>query len=437
MKKNKALLVSALLSIALAVPLTACSNPAPTTTETTTETVAEDVSGEVTDTVAEEERTLESYAIRAMKQAQEAADSGTFGVGGILMDLDGNVLAEMHNQVIKNGRTNDPTAHGERQIVEWYFENKEKENLPEPEQCILITTLDPCLMCTGSLAQAKFNKVIVIALDDYAGINWEGTDACHALDGTNIKDYVQGSFAYPEVTGEQAREAFGATLSDIDTFSDITISSETLQGCQDAFSLTADDVRNKVAATSVEPEDTKNPAGLEDTHPMRQYLQEALGSDFCAITWQPGDPIDGFKAYLDENHPGFNGVAYFDTFGNLIYLAEGNDAIPTQSAFMNVTRKLAAVRNTDPIDGYEINEYLNNPKYGYFLFMTCPEVSARTIMELGALGSTLENVAGNNIMYIEGKENEDAINAICKQLPPLYTSVIAIHFEHVPTDATA
>ena len=96
MKKNKALLVSALLSIALAVPLTACSNPAPTTTETTTETVAEDVSGEVTDTVAEEERTLESYAIRAMKQAQEAADS----VMALTHTLSENLLNENKDNLL-------------------------------------------------------------------------------------------------------------------------------------------------------------------------------------------------------------------------------------------------------------------------------------------------------------------------------------------------
>jgi hypothetical protein len=129
-------------------------------------------------------------------------------------------------------------------------------------------------------------------------------------------------------------------------------------------------------------------------------------------------------------------VAYFDPFGNLIYLAEGNAAIPTQSAFMNVARKLAAVRNADPIDGYEINEYLNNPKYGTFPFVNYPKVSAKTIMELGALGSTLENVAGNPIMYINGNENVDAIQGIVKQLPPLYNSVIAIRFEQVPSDAT-
>lgn len=136
-----------------------------------------------------------------MKQSQVAADSGTFGVGGILMDTDGNVIAEMHNRVIEGSRVNDPTSHGERQIVDWYFANKEKEGLPEPEDCILITTLDPCVMCTGSLSQVQFGKVIVVALDDFAGINWEGNDECHALDGTDAQEYVREHFAYPEVTG--------------------------------------------------------------------------------------------------------------------------------------------------------------------------------------------------------------------------------------------
>jgi len=194
---------------------------------------------------------LEEYAIRALKQAREASDSGTFGVGGILMDLEGNVICEMHNRVIEGNRVNDPTAHGERQIVDWYLEHKEKNHLPEPDQCILITTLDPCVMCTGALAQVQFNRVIVIGLDDCAGINPNGTDECSALNGTECQTYVKEHFAYPEVKGTMSRKAFGADLSDLKLFSDTTLSSDTLKGCQEAFSLTAEAVRNKVSAVSV------------------------------------------------------------------------------------------------------------------------------------------------------------------------------------------
>ena len=380
-------------------------------------------------------KTLNEYAVRAMNQAQEASDSGTFGVGGILLDLDGNVICEMHNQVIKGTRINDPTAHGERQIVDWYLANKEKEKLPEPENCILITTLDPCVMCTGALAQARFHKVIVVALDDYAGINWKGTAECTALEGTDSQKYVQEHFAYPEVTGGMAREAFGAPLSDLELFSDITIPSETLKGCQEAFSLTADDVRSKVSSATVEIADIQNPAELEPTHPIRSYLAESFGKDFLAASWQPGAPMEDFTRYIQEEHPGFQGLAYFDVFGNLLYLAEDDENISTQSAFMKVTRKLTAVRNTEPIEGYEINEYLHNPKYGYFVYMTCPEISAKTIMELGAIGSTLENTAEHPILYLYGEENEAAVSAVIAKLPPLYNENINIRFEQIPSEA--
>ena len=375
-------------------------------------------------------KSLNEYAVRAMKQAQEASDSGTFGVGGILMDLDGNIICEMHNRVITGSRINDPTAHGERQIVDWYLANKEKEHLPEPEKCILITTLDPCVMCTGALAQVQFNKVIVVALDDYAGINWEGSADCHALDGTDCQKYVKEHFAYPEVTGEMSRKAFGADLSDLKLFSDVSVTSETLKGCQDAFGLTADAVRDKVSSSAVSLEDIQNPADLEPTHPVRKYLEESFGSDFLACTYT-GDSAEDFLNYIQKEHPGFSGVAYFDMFGNLLYLAEDDDKISTQSAFMKVTRKYAAVRNTEPIEGYEINKYLANPKYGHFVYMNCPQISAKTIMELGAIGSTLENTSEHPIMYFYGKENQPAIDALIKKLPPLYNKNINIRFEPV------
>lgn len=189
-------------------------------------------------------------------------------------------------------------------------------------------------MCTGALAQIQFNKVIVIAIDDYAGINWKGDSECAALEGTDCQEYVREHLVYPEVTGKSARKAFGADLSDLKLFSDCTVSSETLKGCLEAFSLTADDVRNKVSAASVELSDIKNPAELEPTHPIGKYLAEALGSDFLACSWKPGTSVEPFQEYIQKAHPGFNGVAYFVMFGNLLYLAEDDEDNFMQTAFM-------------------------------------------------------------------------------------------------------
>ena len=39
----------------------------------------------------------------------------------ILLDQHGNVLQSLHNNVIKQGLVFDPTAHGERQLIDWYY----------------------------------------------------------------------------------------------------------------------------------------------------------------------------------------------------------------------------------------------------------------------------------------------------------------------------
>ena len=61
--------------------------------------------------------------------------------------------------------------------------------------------------------------------------------------------------------------------------------------------------------------------------------------------------------------------------------------------------------------------------------MTCPKMSAKTIMEIGAIGATVENSYDHSIMYINGRENEGAIESVIKNMPPLYKN--NIRFEQV------
>ena len=113
-------------------------------------------------------------------QAIYAALQQTFAVGGaIINNATGELIAALHNNVLMPfpGNTttwflpHDPTAHGERQLVDWYYQNAVRLNLPAPDQLTEVTTLDPCAMCAGSLLTAGFN-VAVSAIDDYAGINY-------------------------------------------------------------------------------------------------------------------------------------------------------------------------------------------------------------------------------------------------------------------------
>ena len=107
----------------------------------------------------------------AASEAIAAKTQGTFGVGALMLDQHGNVLQSLHSNVIKHGLVFDPTAHGERQLIDWYFAERAKgRKLPEPQDVTLVTSLDPCAMCSGAILASGFN-VVVAAYDRDAGIN--------------------------------------------------------------------------------------------------------------------------------------------------------------------------------------------------------------------------------------------------------------------------
>eukprot|EP01030_Chromulinospumella_sphaerica_P011787 gene11787-11582_t len=117
----------------------------------------------------------------AAAEAISAKTQGTFGVGGLMLDQHGNVLQSVHSNVIKQGLVYDPTAHAERQLIDWYFaEQARGAALPAPQDVTIVTSLDPCCMCTGAILAAGFN-VLVAAPDHNAGINYDDTASFTAL----------------------------------------------------------------------------------------------------------------------------------------------------------------------------------------------------------------------------------------------------------------
>src|SRR5471032_1422701 len=132
----------------------------------------------------------------AAAEAMAAKTQGTFGVGGVLLDGAGNVLQSMHNNVVRQGLVFDPTAHGERQLVDWYFAERAKGTpLPPPCELTIVTSLDPCCMCTGAILEAGFN-VVVAAPDAKAGINYDGAASFTALPQP-LQALAGQRFAYP------------------------------------------------------------------------------------------------------------------------------------------------------------------------------------------------------------------------------------------------
>jgi tRNA(Arg) A34 adenosine deaminase TadA len=107
----------------------------------------------------------------AVSKAEEAQQAGTFGVGGFIVDNQTKkILAIAQNAVVKEGITVDPTAHVERQLISWYFEQIEKGIvLPAPHNLTIVSSLDPCVMCAGCILVAGFH-VYSVALDEPTGV---------------------------------------------------------------------------------------------------------------------------------------------------------------------------------------------------------------------------------------------------------------------------
>lgn len=99
----------------------------------------------------------------ALAEAHCAAATGEVPVGAVLVHPDGRVLARAHNRPVSS---HDPTAHAEILALRQAGAQLGNYRL---EQCVLVVTLEPCLMCTGALVHARLGGLVFGAADAKAG----------------------------------------------------------------------------------------------------------------------------------------------------------------------------------------------------------------------------------------------------------------------------
>ena len=376
----------------------------------------------------------------AAAEAIAAKTQGTFGVGGLMLDQHGNVLQSLHNNVIKDGLIFDPTAHGERQLIDWYYAERAKgRDLPEPQDITIVTSLDPCCMCSGAILAGGFN-VVVAAPDKNAGINYDASATFPALPEP-LRAQAEQSFSYPAILGTSlySRASTGATPKSF--FIGKTISEPTQALCSLVFEATSAEVM-EMFNTDLPQELLKDPATLPADH----YIVRALKQQYPdALTYRgkPHAPDAGLAPFLkqamarDREHGGAgDAVALLDSFGNLLLCMPGRmTQSGIRSAFMETTRAYAQLRyklmhGAAPVQHEEIRHYLGHPKDGTFVFAKGPDGSAVSFMNLGAYGSTMEgplplkNPA--QFQYVLPSLPEAELAAVCAAMPPLYRSVIRI-----------
>ncbi|MEH2070600.1 MAG: tRNA adenosine(34) deaminase TadA [Nostoc sp.] len=96
---------------------------------------------------------------RALELAKAAGDAGEIPVGAVIIDSNGNLLAQGEN---RKERDKDPTAHAEILALKRAAITLQNWHLNE---CTLYVTLEPCPMCAGAIVQARLGR-LVYGVDD-------------------------------------------------------------------------------------------------------------------------------------------------------------------------------------------------------------------------------------------------------------------------------
>ena len=99
----------------------------------------------------------------ALNQASLAAAKQEIPIGAVLLDRDGSIIGQGHNQSIT---LHDPTAHAEILAIREACNTKGNYRIPGTT---LVVTLEPCLMCLGAIIHARIDCVVYGADDPKTG----------------------------------------------------------------------------------------------------------------------------------------------------------------------------------------------------------------------------------------------------------------------------
>lgn len=401
-------------------------------------------------------RSADQAAREALGKARQAAHSGTFGVGALLVDdRTGEVLDTASNEVVRavdsgssaeeKGRrstfmTHDPTAHGERELITRFFERRRGgAGAPGPDGLTIVSSLEPCAMCAGAILASGL-KVGVIALDPVAGLGMVGGRNFGDLP-EGLRESAEGSFGYYEIPGSRpfkgsARVAFG------DDEKTRVVSPEVHDSCEEVFD---DSLGQAMAVVSESGRSThqKDPIDLPPKDPLRLALQERL-PHFLSLRLdnyrEANAELLALLELLSRQEPERgSAAALVDPFGNLIVASGGGTPEdPIATGFVEMIRTYSRTRfdlSTDSGLASPASKHLAHPKFGTLYRYPVPDPkSPSTLFELGAYGSTMEgpvpNHNGSNLQFlgkgINAKRSRAQLLSLVEAMPPFYSTTIGL-----------
>lgn len=100
---------------------------------------------------------------QALELAEEAARNDDVPIGAVVIDAQGEIIGRGFN---RREADKDPTAHAEVLAIRQAAARRGSWRL---EDCTLIVTLEPCLMCAGSILLTRLPRVVFGAWEEKMG----------------------------------------------------------------------------------------------------------------------------------------------------------------------------------------------------------------------------------------------------------------------------
>ena len=133
---------------------------------------------------------IDGWMSIALEEARLAETHGDVPVGAIVV-REHKVIARRHNE---RELTGDPTAHAEvlalrdaaAVVGNWHL-----------EECVLVVTLEPCVMCAGAMVNSRLGMLIYGATDPKAG----ASGSCFDLTNSDVLNH-----RVPRVEGVRSEE---------------------------------------------------------------------------------------------------------------------------------------------------------------------------------------------------------------------------------------
>jgi len=97
---------------------------------------------------------MDNYSLlkQALEEARAGLREGGLPIGSVLADSHCNIVARGHNLRVQTG---DPTAHAETVCLRNAGRRRDWPDL------ILVSTLSPCIMCTGTALLYRIPRIII------------------------------------------------------------------------------------------------------------------------------------------------------------------------------------------------------------------------------------------------------------------------------------